>query len=134
MESAALIPVPQASEIEKRSTTQVYNFCALDRPTQFLNNFLIMGNSCCKPEEDAEEGSARTNFRRPRWRSGDPLSEEDLERMRAQFWDTEPHYGGDRGKNKISRQLCARVLAEGSIVDSSLSARCVRPFPFPSVQ
>jgi len=48
--------------------------------------------------EDLEGGVEEARgLRRPRWRSEQPLTEEELEQKREQFWDTEPHYGGDRG-------------------------------------
>ena len=57
-----------------------------------------MGNSCCRPENEDGDGLNRpSNFKRPRWRSDDPITEEELKRIRDEFWDTEPHYGGDRG-------------------------------------
>jgi len=57
-----------------------------------------MGNSCCKSLEDLEGGVEEARgLRRPRWRSEQPLTKEELEQKREQFWDTEPHYGGDRG-------------------------------------
>jgi hypothetical protein len=59
-----------------------------------------MGQACCKaaeePEDERELGRVRT-WRRPRWRSDEPVDEAELRRMREEFWDTEPHYGGDRG-------------------------------------
>jgi hypothetical protein len=36
------------------------------------------------------------NFKFPRWRSDDAMTEDELQRMRDEFWDTEPHYGGNR--------------------------------------
>lgn len=57
-----------------------------------------MGNQCCRPEQEEDDCSVRPrNFKFPRWRSDDPIAEEELTRMRDEFWDTEPHYGGDRG-------------------------------------
>ncbi len=38
------------------------------------------------------------SFKPPRWRSDDPLTDDELRRQRDEFWDTEPHYGGDRGQ------------------------------------
>jgi hypothetical protein len=57
-----------------------------------------MGNQCCKPEREEDDCSVRPrNFKFPRWRSDGPIAEEELKRMRDEFWYTEPHYGGDRG-------------------------------------
>jgi len=38
----------------------------------------------------------RDPFKPPRWKSTDPLTESQLARKREEFWDTAPHYGGDR--------------------------------------
>lgn len=32
----------------------------------------------------------------PKWTSDKPLTRADLNKMREEFWDTSPHYGGDR--------------------------------------
>lgn len=57
-----------------------------------------MGNACCRPEQEEDECSVRPRkFKFPRWRSDEPLDENELKRMREEFWDTEPHYGGNRG-------------------------------------
>ena len=38
-------------------------------------------------------------IRKPRpWRHNEPITRAELERMREEFWDTAPHYGGQRGK------------------------------------
>lgn len=50
-----------------------------------------MGTACCKPE------SADKGYNRPVWQPEHPITAEELQQMRDQFWDTEPHYGGDRG-------------------------------------
>lgn len=54
-----------------------------------------MGNSCCKL--DIEDNEDVKQLKRPTWKSDKPLTEADVLRMREEFWDTEPHYGGDRG-------------------------------------
>jgi hypothetical protein len=66
-----------------------------------------MGQACCtqaasEPEDERELGRVRT-WRRPRWRSDEPVDEAELRRMREEFWDTEPHYGGDRGARPPAR-------------------------------
>jgi len=33
---------------------------------------------------------------RPRWKAEKPMTQEELERRRAEFFDTEPHFGGNR--------------------------------------
>lgn len=59
-----------------------------------------MGANCCKPEDELSDpnyGSTHIKtFVKPRWRSDDPVTATEIEKMRAEFWDTEPHYGGDR--------------------------------------
>lgn len=59
-----------------------------------------MGNSCCTPgggaQDDGDRNSTSVKIKRPRWRSDEPITEEQLQRMREEFWETEPHYGGDR--------------------------------------
>ncbi|KAL4433925.1 hypothetical protein ABPG75_000366 [Micractinium tetrahymenae] len=60
-----------------------------------------MGAVCCKPEDDdladPAFGSARVkSWKRHKWRSEEPLTRAQLQRMREEFWETEPHYGGDR--------------------------------------
>mmetsp|Transcript_13517 Transcript_13517/g.40874 ORF Transcript_13517/g.40874 Transcript_13517/m.40874 type:complete len:129 (-) Transcript_13517:536-922(-) len=32
----------------------------------------------------------------PKWKSTEPLTRLQLDRMREEFWETSPHYGGDR--------------------------------------
>lgn len=58
-----------------------------------------MGNNCCSSgggaEGEAGNGKA-VKIKRPRWRSEEPITEEQLQRMREEFWETEPHYGGNR--------------------------------------
>lgn len=60
-----------------------------------------MGAVCCKPEDDdladPAFGSARVkSWKRHKWRSEELLTRSQLQRMRDEFWETEPHYGGDR--------------------------------------
>jgi len=69
-----------------------------------------MGNQCCKPEREEEVCSVRPRtFKFPRWKSDDPIAEEELQRMRDEFWDTEPHYGGDKGTYRNSPTMVRRI-------------------------
>jgi hypothetical protein len=47
-----------------------------------------MGNSCFKQaDEDAEQAGGKTRpLKRPRWRSDDPLTAQELKVMREEFW------------------------------------------------
>lgn len=47
-------------------------------------------------EAPGEYGHRVKKWHRPKWRSDQPMTQEDLERQREVFWDTEPHYGGSR--------------------------------------
>lgn len=59
---------------------------------------------CCFSAQNDSEGyksgaairDQRTDFMPPRWKTTDPLTESGLVRKREEFWDTAPHYGGDR--------------------------------------
>eukprot|EP00887_Chlorella_sp_A99_P003640 scaffold7.g3640.t1 len=90
-----------------------------------------MGGACCKPveleERDSQFGSNQVkSWRRPRWKSETPMTQEELERQREVFWDTEPHYGGSREIWDALRAACeaddvtAKVIIEtaGVIVAS----------------
>lgn len=35
-------------------------------------------------------------FMPPKWKSDEPMTQAQLEKKREEFWDTAPHYGGDR--------------------------------------
>ncbi|GFR42931.1 hypothetical protein Agub_g3829 [Astrephomene gubernaculifera] len=36
------------------------------------------------------------NYNRPKWKSPEPITTSQLKKKREEFWDTQPHYGGDR--------------------------------------
>ncbi len=42
------------------------------------------------------EGDAKIKQIKP-WKSEVPLTRADVDRMRDEFWDTQPEYGGNRG-------------------------------------
>lgn len=65
-----------------------------------------MGNLCGKPKDVSPKethkppGDATSNVKKlivPKWKSDEPMSVEQLRQEREQFWDTQPHYGGNRG-------------------------------------
>ncbi|PRW57718.1 ubiquitin domain-containing 1-like [Chlorella sorokiniana] len=81
-----------------------------------------MGAACCKPEPDepAEVGVAVKTWKRPKWKSEEPMTEEQLQRMCEQFWDTEPHYGGARVIWDALRAACdADVATARTILESA---------------
>ena len=90
-----------------------------------------MGGTCCKPvsEEIVEFGRVKS-FKRPRWRSDTPLTEEELQRMRAVFWDTEPHYGGNRGASRGGNSRLPRPnQAETRVLRHTRRGLCPLPAP-----
>ena len=38
---------------------------------------------------------------RPRWKSEEPVTVSSLQKLRDEFWDTAPHYGGERGEKPL---------------------------------
>ena len=50
-----------------------------------------------------------------KWKSQEPVTLEELQKRREEFWDTAPHYGGDPGK------LSCKELKECSSSSSSSS-------------
>jgi len=51
-----------------------------------------MGCLASKPRGAAEEVKLK---RKMTWKSDEPMSREELDRKRSEFWDTQPYYGGD---------------------------------------
>lgn len=37
-----------------------------------------------------------TNYKKPQWKSDEPITLEQIKARREEFWDTQPHYGGSR--------------------------------------
>ena len=52
-----------------------------------------------------------------KWKSQEPVTLEELQKRREEFWDTAPHYGGDPGK------LSCKELKEYSSSSSSSSSK-----------
>lgn len=70
---------------------------------------------------DPAFGSARVKaWKRHKWRSEEPLTRAQLTRMRDEFWDTEPAYGGDRNIWDALKAACdadletARAILQGA--------------------
>lgn len=65
-----------------------------------------MGNVCGRAslERAAVEGGVEgvKAVVVPSWKSNEPLTREDLEAKREQFWDTQPYYGGNKGMVFVS--------------------------------
>ena len=38
---------------------------------------------------------------RPRWKSEEPVTVSSSQKLRDEFWDTAPHYGGERGEKPL---------------------------------
>lgn len=75
---------------------------------------------CCSTATDEpvdtpqEYGHRVKKWHRPKWRSDQPMTAEELERQREVFWDTEPHYGGSReiwDALKVGHSLCGGCKA-----------------------
>ena len=43
------------------------------------------------------------------WKHTPPVSKQEVMRMREEFWDTQPHYGGSRGALTLQPQPCSWV-------------------------
>lgn len=50
-------------------------------------------------------------IRKPKpWKHPQPITKTDLVRMRDEFWDTAPHYGGRKGNNVMSTFLVCTMF------------------------
>ncbi|KAF6260522.1 hypothetical protein COO60DRAFT_1294336 [Scenedesmus sp. NREL 46B-D3] len=68
---------------------------------------------CFNSKEAVDEQAARPKkeaptkqYSRPRWKSREPLSAAKLQRMQDEFWDTQPHYGGDKAMWDAIKAAC----------------------------
>ncbi|KAF5835162.1 ubiquitin domain-containing protein 2-like protein [Dunaliella salina] len=60
----------------------------------------------CMSKKDSEEREPEDlppgpvgkdgRYQKPKWKSEEPMTKEQLETMRAVFWDTQPAYGGQK--------------------------------------
>ncbi|KAL4855988.1 Ubiquitin domain-containing protein 2 [Chlorella vulgaris] len=84
-----------------------------------------MGAVCCKPEDDElgdpTFGSTRVkSWKRSKWRTDEAITASQLQRMRDEFWDTEPHYGGNRVIWDTLKAACEADLETArTILDSA---------------
>ena len=54
---------------------------------------------------------AKKEFKRSPWKSQEPVSRSALQKLRDEFWDTAPHYGGDRGEYSLARERIRLLVA-----------------------
>ena len=47
--------------------------------------------------DDSDEELRNDRIKETIWEADQPLLESKLRSMRQEFWDTQPHYGGDKG-------------------------------------
>ncbi|DBA76254.1 hypothetical protein WJX77_001976 [Trebouxia sp. C0004] len=64
----------------------------------------------------AEKGRA---LRRPVWNSEYPMTRDELQQKREEFWDTAPHYGGDRVIWDALKAACQADLQTASLIVNS---------------
>ncbi|WIA12191.1 hypothetical protein OEZ86_003173 [Tetradesmus obliquus] len=72
-----------------------------------------MGCFSSKEAVEDREAAARPKreaptkqYSKPRWKSREPLTAAKLQRMRDEFWDTQPHYGGDKAMWDAIKAAC----------------------------
>ena len=59
-------------------------------------------------------------YKKVKWKAEKPLSVSKLQAMREEFWDTQPHYGGDKGNWRealfvaVIRLVCTRSCCGGN--------------------
>ncbi|KAH7444830.1 hypothetical protein KP509_02G093800 [Ceratopteris richardii] len=75
----------------------------------------------CAGSTDKSDDGAPKKLKRPKpWKHSEPLTQTQLKKMREEFWDTAPHYGG---KEEIWDALRAAAEAQldlaQAIVDSA---------------
>ncbi|KAL3155617.1 hypothetical protein ABBQ38_010870 [Trebouxia sp. C0009 RCD-2024] len=67
-------------------------------------------------ETKAEKGRA---LRRPVWASEYPMTKSELQQKREEFWDTAPHYGGDRVIWDALKAACESDLQTAQLIVNS---------------
>lgn len=67
-------------------------------------------------ETKSEKGRA---LRRPVWNSEYPMTRSELQQKREEFWDTAPHYGGDRVIWDALKAACEADLQTASLIVST---------------
>ncbi|GLC46664.1 hypothetical protein PLESTB_001549100 [Pleodorina starrii] len=88
----------------------------------------------CASSTPVEEGTTGSNpfdalpakekptkqYARPKWKSQEPMTLSQLQKKREEFWDTQPHYGGDRNIWDALKAACeadqetAKLLIESA--------------------
>eukprot|EP00775_Hariotina_reticulata_P000939 gene939-1265_t len=93
-----------------------------------------MGICCGKPDVKQEEVASRPKkeaptktFAKPRWKSQEPLTPAKLQAMRDEFWDTQPHYGGNRVMWDALKAACEADLATARVIIESAGIIVARP-------
>jgi len=56
---------------------------------------------------------------RPKWKADKPMTKSQLEELRSVFWDTEPHYGGNKLIWDALRAASKKPLSEAIIIIES---------------
>ncbi|EIE23586.1 hypothetical protein COCSUDRAFT_53398 [Coccomyxa subellipsoidea C-169] len=76
-----------------------------------------MGCFCSKLFDDLPEHVGKSKkFKRPVWKSEEPCTESDLQAKREEFWDTQPHYGGDRVIWDALKAACESDLQTAKLI------------------
>uniref|UniRef100_A0A0D9XCQ3 DC-UbP/UBTD2 N-terminal domain-containing protein n=1 Tax=Leersia perrieri TaxID=77586 RepID=A0A0D9XCQ3_9ORYZ len=86
---------------------------------------ITMGCAGSTPTKgDAAEAGATKNIRKPKpWKHPQPITMSQLSKMREEFWDTAPHYGGQKAE---SEEALAKAIVEsaGIIVSNADLTLC----------
>lgn len=56
---------------------------------------------------------------RPKWKADKPMTKAQLEELRAVFWDTEPHYGGNKLIWDALKAASQKPLSEAVVIIES---------------
>mmetsp|Transcript_13955 Transcript_13955/g.39511 ORF Transcript_13955/g.39511 Transcript_13955/m.39511 type:complete len:132 (-) Transcript_13955:21-416(-) len=55
---------------------------------------------CCMSAQEVQDpkddSHVKKNYKRPKWKSEQPMTMEELQAKREEFWDTQPAYGGNK--------------------------------------
>ncbi|PON80645.1 Ubiquitin-binding domain containing protein [Parasponia andersonii] len=73
---------------------------------------------CVGSSQTKGDGNTRKIRKPRRWRHTEPITRAQLERLRDEFWDTAPHYGGRRG-DALKAAAEAELTMAQAIVDSA---------------
>mmetsp|Transcript_12486 Transcript_12486/g.26927 ORF Transcript_12486/g.26927 Transcript_12486/m.26927 type:complete len:131 (+) Transcript_12486:219-611(+) len=82
-------------------------------------------------EEDLHFGGVKekptTKYAKPKWKSEEPYTPETLKAMRDEFWDTQPHYGGDRVIWDALKAACEAEMATAKLIIESAGVIVASP-------